>query len=195
MPAKIIRKHEQISSKWAGGTTTQLAIFPENAIYSNRDFLFRISTAKVEAEESGFSSLPGVSRVIMILDGTLLLKHEGHYAKTLQKFDTDLFDGSWKTNSKGKVTDFNLMTTSQATGKLFSRILQPNEISNDPLFTRFDFIGFYPVCGKMEVEYSGQKILVGKNDFMLINQDKNPTQIVVKAFDYCEVVIAGVKLG
>ena len=195
MPSKIIRNQEQISSKWAGGTTTQLAIFPESAVYGKRDFLFRISTAKVEAEESEFTSLPGVSRVIMVLDGTLWLNHEGHYSKILQKFDTDFFDGSWKTSSKGKVTDFNLMTTGQATGKLFSRILQPNQIFKEPLFTHFDFIGFYPICGKMEVEYSGQKFLVVKNDFMLINHENNPIQIVVKAIEYCEVVIAGVKLG
>jgi environmental stress-induced protein Ves len=195
MQAKIIRKHEQVTSKWAGGTTMQLAIFPESAVYSNRDFLFRISTAKVEAEESEFTSLPGVSRVIMILDGTFFLNHEGHYSKTLQKFDTDFFDGSWKTSSKGNVTDFNLMTTGQATGKLFSRILQPNQTFKEPLFDQFGFVGFYPICGKMEVEYSGQKILLVKNDFMMINHENNPIQIVVKAIEYCEVAIAGVKLG
>ncbi len=195
MPAKILRKHEQTASKWAGGTTTQLAIFPENADYSKRNFLFRISTATVETEESEFTNLPGVSRIIMILDGTLWLNHEGHYSKTLQKFDTDLFDGSWKTSSKGKVTDFNLMTTGLATRKLFSIILQPNQIFKEPLFNQFGFIGFYPLCGEIEVEYAGQKFHIGKNDFMLINHENDFSQIVVKAHEYSEIVISGIVLG
>ena len=48
----------------------------------------------------------------MILDGTLWLKHEGHYETTLERFAQDNFSGDWKTISRGRVTDFNLMTTS-----------------------------------------------------------------------------------
>jgi len=97
MQVKIIRKADQKTTEWSGGTTTQLAIFPETASYNQRDFLFRISTAKVETETSEFTSLPEVLRTIMILDGTLTLHHEGQYSKTLQKFGTDSFDGGWKT--------------------------------------------------------------------------------------------------
>ena len=194
MKIKLLRKQEQITTNWSGGTTTQLAIFPESADYSKRDFIFRISTARAETEESEFTNLPGVTRSIMVLDGTLILKHEGHYTKTLQKFDTDIFDGSWKISSKGKVTDFNLMTTGQASGMLFSRILQPNQRLTEPLLTPFDFIGIYILFGEIEVEYGNRIFLPGNNDFMLINYEKNPCQIVVKSREYSEVVIAGIRL-
>lgn len=109
---KIIRKHELSTSEWSGGTTTQLAIWPEDAIYAKRNFMWRVSSARVEAETSEFTSLPGVARCLMILDGTLWLKHEGHYETTLKRFAQDNFSGDWKTVSRGRVTDFNLMTTS-----------------------------------------------------------------------------------
>ncbi|MDL2320412.1 HutD family protein [Alistipes sp. OttesenSCG-928-B03] len=109
---KVIRKSELVTSRWSGGTTTQLAIWPEGAVYADRNFVWRVSSARVEAEESDFTPLAGVSRVIMVLDGELLLRHEGLYEKRLGRFGQDSFDGRWKTTSRGCVTDFNLMTTS-----------------------------------------------------------------------------------
>lgn len=109
---KIIKKQELTTAQWSGGTTTQLALFPADADYAKRNFTWRVSSATVEVEESEFTALPGVLRCLMILDGTLHLKHEGHYETTLEKFGQDNFLGEWKTVSRGRVTDFNLMTTS-----------------------------------------------------------------------------------
>ena len=109
MEIKIIRKHELSTSLWSGGTTTQLTIYPATAMYAERNFMWRISTAKVEVEESDFTALPNVHRILMILDGKMLLKHEGRYEKHLEPFEQDSFEGNWATKSKGKVTDFNLM--------------------------------------------------------------------------------------
>ena len=36
---------QYIVSQWSGGTTTQVAIAPEGAVYADRDFLWRISSA------------------------------------------------------------------------------------------------------------------------------------------------------
>jgi environmental stress-induced protein Ves len=194
MNVKIVRKPEQQPSKWSGGTTTQLAIFPETASYTKKDFMFRISTAKVETEKSEFTSLPGVSRIIMILDGTMKLNHKGRYSKTLQKFDTDTFDGSWQTTSFGKVTDFNLMTTNQATGKLFSRILQANKTLEESFLTHFDFVGFYLLCGFIEVDYNNKKFLIGKGDFILINHQSDFGRIFLTTYEYSEIIIPGIRL-
>ena len=38
------------SSRWSGGTTTELAIAPAGADYGARDFLWRVSSATVELE-------------------------------------------------------------------------------------------------------------------------------------------------
>lgn len=121
---KINRRHEQNTSRWSGGTTTQLAIYPESSLYNKRDFLWRISTAVVEDEESVFTSLSGYERILMILEGRLELNHEGHYRKTLTPFETDKFSGDWKTTSRGKVRDFNLMFKAGCSGAM--KVLRVN---------------------------------------------------------------------
>lgn len=44
-------------SRWSGGTTTQLAIFPPGASYADRDFLWRVSSAAVEDDLHGPAGL------------------------------------------------------------------------------------------------------------------------------------------
>lgn len=109
MSVDQIKSNEHKQNTWSGGTTTQLYIWPPGADYAKRDFLFRISTATVETETSVFTSLPGFKRILMILQGELLIKHKGHHEKKLTRFEQDFFDGSWETSAEGKVTDFNLM--------------------------------------------------------------------------------------
>lgn len=100
---------KQKTSSWSGGTTTELYISPENGSYTERNFDFRISTATVEVEKSDFTSLVGFSRFLMVLEGEMELIHENQYTKRLKQFDFDFFDGSWKTESIGKVRDFNVI--------------------------------------------------------------------------------------
>lgn len=97
------------TTTWSGGTTTQLAIWPPEARYDKRDFLWRISSARVAVEVSVFTSLPGVQRIILPLDGPLILQHEGHHRAVLQPFMQDAFSGDWTTRSIGRVQDFNVM--------------------------------------------------------------------------------------
>src|SRR6478736_1095979 len=101
---KIIPKSLQQTTEWSGGRTTELAIFPPVALYTNRDFEFRISTATVETETSTFTSLPGYKRLLMILKGELEITHIGEYTKKLATFETDTFDGGWQTSARGMAT-------------------------------------------------------------------------------------------
>jgi environmental stress-induced protein Ves len=103
---------------WASGTSTEIFIFPADGSFADRRFLFRISTATVEAEESTFTFFDGITRHLMILKGELELIHEGRYTKHLKPYNQDTFSGEWSTRSKGKVTDFNLMLKDNATGSL-----------------------------------------------------------------------------
>ena len=114
----MIKKNEFQVSEWSGGTTTELLIYPEDAKYSDRNFKWRLSSARVEAEESIFTHLPGISRIIMVVDGVLRLEHEEHHKVVLNPFEQDSFMGNWKTKSFGKVTDFNLMMNEGCIGKL-----------------------------------------------------------------------------
>lgn len=64
-------------SRWSGGTTTQIALFPPESSYAGRDFLWRVSSAVVEDGESAFTPLPDYDRHLMLLEGSLLLRHDG----------------------------------------------------------------------------------------------------------------------
>ena len=127
---KIIKKDKLSTSKWSGGTTTQLYIYPEDELYENRNFIFRISSAKVDLEESTFTKLPNIKRRIMILDGKLKLIHENHHSVTLEKFQQDTFYGHWNTKSYGKVIDFNLMLNENADGFIEHINLENEKIIN-----------------------------------------------------------------
>ena len=108
--------HQFSANAWANGTTTELVKYPIESDFLKRDFIFRISTATVEAEQSTFSDFSGLTRILMVLEGSMTLIHEGRYQKHLNPYDQDTFDGSWATKSIGKVRDFNLMCNAQAVG-------------------------------------------------------------------------------
>lgn len=122
---EVVRRSEQHTSAWSGGTTTEIAIFPRNAVYGRRDFLWRISSARVDVEESTFTHLPGIWRLIMILEGDMTLEHELHHNVRLTPFQQDAFSGAWTTTSRGRARDFNVMLSEGCTGRLQAGELQP----------------------------------------------------------------------
>jgi environmental stress-induced protein Ves len=164
----LIRKTEQTIAQWSGGTTTQLFIYPKEATYAGRNFGFRISTATVETEQSTFTSLPGVSRILMILDGTLTITHRGQYSKILNVSDMDSFDGGWQTSALGKVTDFNLMTTGNTKGKLEYHTLQAGDTFSQ--LPGSDFTGYYLLSGTAIINVHDKEENLHPGDFIMIQQ-------------------------
>ena len=104
-----LTKNDYIISQWSGGTTTQVAIAPEGAIYADRDFLWRISSASVDLDESDFTALPDYHRWISTLEGGMTLSHQGGEKIVLAPYEVHQFDGGVDTHSWGRCTDFNLM--------------------------------------------------------------------------------------
>jgi len=111
MKEKIIKKEEFITTKWAGGETTQLAIYPEDAIFSEKDFLWRVSSATFTATESKFSDFSGYQRYILPIQGKLSVWHEGLYNRELDQYEVEYFDGSWNTFSENTLDcrDYNFI--------------------------------------------------------------------------------------
>ena len=71
-------KEENFSvSAWSGGQTKELAIYPRGQKYIDRDFIWRLSSATIETEESDFTRLPDYDRVLMVLDGEVVLEYNG----------------------------------------------------------------------------------------------------------------------
>ena len=106
---KIIHIDDTVTTRWSGGTTTQLMIWPEGASYADRNFLFRLSSAVVEDEESVFTSLPDYHRFLSIRKGELQLRHDDGDWYNLPVGQVTSFDGGSQTVSCGRVTDYNLM--------------------------------------------------------------------------------------
>lgn len=153
-----VPQEKQKYSQWSGGTTTELALYPHNSSYAQRDFLWRISTATVDMETSTFTNLPAYNRIIMPLRGSKLqLYHEEHHNKSLALLETDAFHGSWITTSVGKVQDFNLMYTDACEGSMYGYLLkeelslnyEPDQKAGKGTHI---FIAFYFLGGTVELE-------------------------------------------
>ena len=100
---------DYITTRWSGGTTTQLAIAPEGAVYADRDFLWRLSSAGVDDDYSKFTALPDYERLISVLKGDLEMKIADGPREALPCFTVRAFDGGVPVESWGQCRDFNLM--------------------------------------------------------------------------------------
>ena len=144
----IIKKSTLITTTWAGGTTTQLAIGPAGADYTTRNFGWRISTATVDLAESKFTPLPSVFRHLMVLSGNLTLQLSGPSGDEqvhLAPYKTYAFNGGDAITglSPEPVIDFNLMTQDPYYGQMESLVLSKScTIANIG-----DTLGLYVVSG------------------------------------------------
>lgn len=105
----LLTQDQYVTTLWSGGTTTQLAIAPEGAVYADRDFLWRLSSAKVELEHSDFTPLPDYNRLISVLRGDLEMKIGDGERFALSPLQLCSFDGGVPVESWGQCTDYNLM--------------------------------------------------------------------------------------
>ena len=118
MQYRIITPEEYETGVWSGGTTTQLAIYPPGASYADSNFIFRLSSATVETEQSEFTHLPDYDRWLMIFEGSARLVHSSEREVTINPYEYDAFDGGVSTVSFGRVTDYNLMLRKGGTGSM-----------------------------------------------------------------------------
>lgn len=146
MNIKIYKSEDFNPSRWTGGTTTQLAIFPQEADYLKRNFIWRLSTATCDLEETTFSKLPDYDRVLMVLKGDVVLAHQDVRVARLGELEQDRFDGGYHTKSFGKITDYNLMTAKGNKGYLdvieLTAESKELEFEKDEELERFD-VTFY----------------------------------------------------
>jgi environmental stress-induced protein Ves len=171
---------------WASGTSTEIFIHPSDGSFAERNFLFRISTATVEAEESTFTFFEGITRHLMILKGNLELIHEGRYTKNLKPYDQDTFSGEWATKAKGKVTDFNLMLKVGAMGSLTHEHIETGNTAQYTGTTDYDFI--YLATG-MAMLSNGNTAKAG--DLLWLG---NGTDLDIHAQECCDLVLIEVSL-
>lgn len=166
--SQIFTKKDFKTTRWAGGKTTELFIFPENSSFKERNFSFRLSTASVEVEESVFTALPEVKRALMVLEGEMELTHVNQHSKVLKKFDVDHFNGSWETLSKGKCTDFNLMTKGNIRGVLESVRLEKGAEKEYELFDQNKMSFIYLIKGGLEINLEKEKLKLATGNLLFM---------------------------
>lgn len=171
-----IRPEQYVVSQWSGGTTTQLAIAPEGAAYADRDFLWRLSSAAVELDQSDFTPLPDYTRLISVLRGGMRLSHGGGEVLELAPYTVHAFDGGEDTHSWGRCTDFNLMLRkgrcqgslqslcSEAAGQadITIPVLSPGDYASATL-------AVYCGGGALEVSLTGQSVRLAAGETALIH--------------------------
>lgn len=104
----LLNRNDSLISKWSGGTTAQLLIFPEFSQYKDRDFDYRISVATIDDETSVFTSLAQYKRYLVALSEKVNLVN-GENEISLNRCEAYEFDGSDHVVSKGKAMDFGVM--------------------------------------------------------------------------------------
>ena len=177
----IIRKDMQTTTTWSSGTTTELAIYPVDAKYTKRNFKWRISTATVNNETSIFTMLPGIWRILMVVEGDLYLEHTGHHNVHLAPFEQDQFSGEWETKSRGKATDFNVMLAEGYVANLRlltyaatedrQMIVQKTEYINE------SFEIFYNINGKLKIEGLMLNTVLGQGEMLIVNRNQLPEEL------------------
>ncbi|MDR2740345.1 MAG: HutD family protein [Treponema sp.] len=157
-------------SSWAGGTSREYYIYPPAASYGEKNFLVRLSSAASHDDTpSRYTDLPGITRYLIILEGTAKISHEGHHSLIMNPYDpVDVFDGAWKTVSQGKVTDFNLMLGRGAEGRM-ELIEHDMDIPlNHPNRVSHEWLGFFCAAGMAVINMAEKSFNLQKGDLLLL---------------------------
>jgi len=183
----LVKKSQQHTSGWTGGITTQIAIYPMQAEYNKHNFLWRLSTARVDCEESTFTALPGISRVLMVLQGEIRLEHREHHTAVVKAYEQDKFSGDWTTQCFGKASDFNLMMGKGCEGSLLHLSL---EACKDIDLTVKSTVSsaeattvFYCVDGDCEIAAGEQNYQLAAGDALLINRHTSEDELSLRVLN------------
>jgi uncharacterized protein len=165
---KHLRTNDYQTSSWAGGTTRQLLIFPETAQVKEKDFLFRISSAKIELEESEFTRFVGYKRILLTLDKPIQMAHDGQESIHLNPFDIHTFQGEWDTSAKGQCEDFNVIYRPTVEVMLEVHELKKGEFSDFKISPLPKFLFLFVVCGSVITDH----FIAKSNESFFIETDE-----------------------
>lgn len=109
MNINLFHKKDCTASIWSGGLTYEYMIYPETARYSDRDFVFRISSATIEKVPSEFTKFKGYHRYLVMLDNGLHIEVNKEI-KVYEKYEIMEFNSD-EVTSYTKGIDFNWMVS------------------------------------------------------------------------------------
>ena len=175
MKKRIYGSEEFNTSKWSGGESTEFAIYPENAKYIDRDFVWRLSSASVDVEESTFTKLPDFDRILMVLEGEAVLAHGDERTVKLAALQQDRFSGDAKTKCFGKIKDYNLIMKKGCSGtmKFYEVQSAAQEIKKgDHGEHTHASYGFYCIDGYAVVSANGETHMVAAGKQLVLDLEE-----------------------
>ena len=198
---RIIRKNEAKKTAWSGGTVSELYIYPENADFRNRDFIFRISTATVDVEKSDFTLFEDYSRIIKTLDNELLLTHNDNEKVALSKYQPHVFYGGDKTTSSGKVNDHNfIMKRGVCYGDVMGMSIAKGSViyprkGNDPCDEVFEIV--YCAKGRLIFKVNDEEHHIDQGDVLMIDHKTLGKDYLFSNEEdqLCDIVIATARIN
>ncbi len=128
---EIIRYASLKAVPWAGGTTRQIAAGPD----ATGSWDWRLSLADV-AKAGPFSPLPGIDRIIAVVEGDLIALTVDGVEQALEKNRPFRFSGDSDTSATlptGALTDLNLMTR-RGVFKGYATIIELSKKRPHPVF-------------------------------------------------------------
>ena len=128
---QIIRYASLKAMPWAGGATRQIAAGPDDAA----SWDWRLSLADV-AKAGPFSPLPGIDRIITVVEGELIALTVDGVEQALEKYRPFRFSGDSNTSAAlptGALKDLNLMTRRGAF-KGYAAIIELSKKRPHPVF-------------------------------------------------------------
>lgn len=177
MTIKILNEEDYIRSKWSGGTTEQIYIYPEASSIGELNFEYRISSAKVDIEESDFTKMLGYNRIIMSLDNEIELNHWGEEGEIedirLKPYKEHRFLGEYKTTCKGSCQDFNFIYRDGYEGEL--SVIKNNE--KIKLSPEYNYL-FYSLVDNVKILLDKESIVLRKNESALIQGRKTSLKFI-----------------
>lgn len=195
MKISIIRKEDQKISKWSGGTTKEVYIYPKASSYNERTFKFRVSSALIEDSESEFTYLKGVKRFITSLDNNLTLIHDENEVVKLRPYEVHEFLGDIQTKSIGKVKDFNLMLNNGINGEMQSLIVDQDYVLKNNSLNDEIYI-FYSDEADMDIKVNKRNVTLLKEDCLVIETEKGELVefMLEKQEKYTNILICGIRI-
>ena len=183
MKIKLLTENDYKTTLWSGGKTCQIMIYPYDADFSKKDFIWRISSATVETEKSTFTIFKDYNRYISTIEGNIKLTHQNDSKDYLLKeYELHSFDGAVDTQSLGKCTDYNLMLRkNKAEADIKSISLQKNEEMDLSINVgENEFFIIFCGDGKFNLQYRNEKIEVISKNAILIEDFSEKVTIMAE---------------
>ncbi|UUF12310.1 MULTISPECIES: HutD family protein [Flavobacterium] len=135
MKISLFSKKDSKPSIWSGGLTYEYMIYPKTANYTDRDFVFRISSATIEKVPSEFTKFKGYYRYLVMLDNCLDIEVNKE-KKVYEKYEIIEFNSDDEVTSYTNGMDFNWMI-SEKISRHKLEITNSNQICNAQVIILF----------------------------------------------------------